>query len=78
MLFVPHESVFQTEGKQFVFLQNGSSYDRQEVIVGDKGEDFIIIDSGLKEGDVIALRDPNEELDLELQGERGKSNIPNS
>ncbi len=78
VLFVPHESVFQTEGRQFVFLQNGSSFDRQEVTVGDKSEDFIIITSGLKQGDVIALRDPNEELDLELQEENSNGNFPNS
>ena len=78
VLFVPHESVFQSEGKQFVFLQNGSSFDRQEVTVGDKGEDFIIITSGLTEGDVVALIDPNEELDMEMQGGSTNSNLPNS
>lgn len=76
VLFVPHESIFQSEGKSFVFLQNGSSYDRQEVTVGEKSEDFIVITSGLKDGDVISLRDPEEELDAPSQS--NNSNMPNS
>jgi RND family efflux transporter MFP subunit len=78
VLFVPHESIFQSEGKSFVFLQNGSSFDMQEVIIGDKSEDFIVINSGLQEGDVVALRDPNEEIDPEMQGGSNNSNMPNS
>jgi multidrug efflux pump subunit AcrA (membrane-fusion protein) len=78
VLFIPHESIFESEGKRFVFLQNGSSYERQEVTVGEKSEDFIIIASGLQEGDVVALRDPNEELNAGPQGDNSRSNIPNS
>lgn len=78
VLFIPHESIFESEGNRFVFVQNGSSYDMQEVTVGEKSEDFIVITSGLEEGDVIALRDPNEDI---TSGSPEKSNnrkMPNS
>jgi RND family efflux transporter MFP subunit len=78
VLFVPHESIFQSEGKSFVFVQNGSSFDRQEVTVGEKGEDFIVINSGLGEGDVVALRDPYEELDTNSENTGSKSRLLNS
>jgi multidrug efflux pump subunit AcrA (membrane-fusion protein) len=78
VLFVPHESIFQSEGKSFVFVQNGSSFDRQEVTVGEKGEDFIVITAGLGEGDIVALRDPYEEVDTESENTGSKSKLLNS
>jgi len=78
VLFIPHESIFESEGKRFVFLQNGSSYDRQEVTVGDKSEDFIIITSGLEEGNVIALRDPEEDISAESTQSGKNGNMPGS
>ncbi|PJB01990.1 MAG: hypothetical protein CO127_01065 [Ignavibacteria bacterium CG_4_9_14_3_um_filter_36_18] len=58
VLFVPQESVFEKDGKKIVYLMNGSDFDEQEVEVGEKGENYILIKKGLKEGDKVALRDP--------------------
>ena len=63
---------------KFVFIQNGSGYDMQEVTVGEKSEDFIVITSGLEEGDVIALRDPNEDVTSGSQGNSNNGKMPNS
>ena len=78
VLFIPHESIFESEGNRFVFLQNGSSYDMQEVKVGEKSEDFIVITSGLQEGDVIALRDPNEDITSGSPEGSNNRKMPNS
>ena len=58
VLFVPQESVFEKDGKKIVYLMNGSDFDEQEIEVGEKGENYILIKKGLKEGDKVALRDP--------------------
>jgi multidrug efflux pump subunit AcrA (membrane-fusion protein) len=78
VLFIPHESIFESEGNRFVFVQNGSSYDRLEVTVGEKSEDFIVITSGLKEGDIIALRDPDEDTSMESNQAGKNGNMPGS
>lgn len=78
VLFIPHESIFESEGQRFVFVQNGSSYDMQEVTVGEKSEDFIVITSGLEEGDVIALRNPNEDITSGSKENSNNRKMPNS
>lgn len=60
-IFVPQEAVFEKDEKHFVFVQSGSSFEERFVEIGDKSEDFIIISNGLKDKEVVALKNPNEE-----------------
>ena len=57
-IFVPLESVFQKEGKVLVYRMNGSSLEAQTVEVGAKNGNFVVIKTGLSEGEKITLRDP--------------------
>lgn len=75
VIYVPQESVFEKDGKKIVYLKNGSSYDETEVTVGEKSEDYVVISSGLNEGDVVALRDPNISLEEE-DNENGNASLP--
>ncbi|MFH1195578.1 MAG: HlyD family efflux transporter periplasmic adaptor subunit [bacterium] len=60
-LFIPQESIFEKNGKNVVYIQNGSSFEEIEVNTGSKGEDYIVITKGIKDGDVVALIDPTIE-----------------
>jgi HlyD family secretion protein len=58
-LHVPRQAVFEKNGKNYVFLQLAEErFDRRDVQVVNRTESRAIV-SGLKEGDVIALIDPD-------------------
>ena len=57
-IFIPLESVFEKEGKIVVYKMNGSSAEPQDVQVGAKNGNFVVIKEGLKEGERVTLRDP--------------------
>jgi HlyD family secretion protein len=57
-LHVPRQAVFEKNGKNYVFLQIGDRFDRRDVKVVNRTESRAVV-SGLNEGDVIALIDPD-------------------
>jgi HlyD family secretion protein len=57
-LHVPRQAVFEKNGKNYVFLQIGDRFDRRDVKVVNRTESRAVV-SGLNEGDVIALVDPD-------------------
>ena len=59
VLYVPVQSVFLDEDRQFVFVREGGGHRRQEVVVGNYNDEFIQIREGLREGDQVALRAPD-------------------
>ncbi len=56
-LFVPLESVVHKDDTTVVYIKKGG-FKRREVQIGAKNSDFIVIEKGLKQGDLVALRDP--------------------
>lgn len=69
VLFIPIEAIFEKNGKKFVFVKNGSGFDEREIEVGEKGEDYIIVRSGLRVGEEIALADPYEKEEMKTSPE---------
>ena len=67
-LHVPRQAVFEKNGKNYVFLQIGERFDRRDVKVVNRTESRAVI-SGLNEGDLIALVDP----DVATQKSKGSS-----
>lgn len=58
VLFIPIDAL-QVEGdKNFVYKKSGNSYNKIEVETGQNNTDYVVIVSGLKEGDEIALVNP--------------------
>ena len=57
-MHVPRQAVFEKSGKNFVYLQVGDRFERRDIKVENATESRAII-SGLNEGDVIALVDPD-------------------
>lgn len=56
-LFVPLEAVFQKEDTTVVYVKR-TSFQQRKVKVGQKNSDFIIIEAGLKKGELVSLHDP--------------------
>jgi HlyD family secretion protein len=65
-LQVPRQSVFEKNGKTFVYLKVGDRFERRDVKVTDSTESRAVV-TGVNEGEVIALIDP------EVAAKRSKS-----
>jgi len=72
VIFIPHEALFEIEKKFTVYLKDGSGFEEVNVTIGKKSDNFVIIESGLEDGDIVALRDPNKES-LSEAGTEGNS-----
>jgi multidrug resistance efflux pump len=55
---VPRQAVFEKNGKTFVYLRVGDRFERRDVKVASSTESRAVL-SGVNEGDVIALIDPD-------------------
>ncbi|MBN1398092.1 MAG: efflux RND transporter periplasmic adaptor subunit [Bacteroidetes bacterium] len=72
-LFVPHEAIFEKENKNIVYVKSGLGFDEQEITLGEKSEDFVIV-IGLQEGDEVALVDPYMETEQIANGNKNNVN----
>jgi hypothetical protein len=67
VLYIPLESVQAgTDSVPFVYMKNGN---RQVVLLGESNENNVIIEQGLKEGDVLYLSTPEKPESFRLTGE---------
>jgi multidrug resistance efflux pump len=55
-LAVPRQAVFEKDGRQVVYV--GSDFEERPVKLGASSPGLVVVESGLREGDRIALRDP--------------------
>lgn len=58
---IPRQALFERRGKTVVYRKSGRSFLPVEVTLGSSSPGTVIIEKGLAEGDVIALREPDEE-----------------
>jgi HlyD family secretion protein len=58
-IHIPAQAVFEKDGRQIVWVKNGRSWDEREVKPLKRTESTMIIASGIKPGEVVALSDPN-------------------
>jgi multidrug efflux pump subunit AcrA (membrane-fusion protein) len=58
VLYLPADAVSTEGDKTYVYKKTGAGYEKTEVKTGISNSDYIIINSGLKENDKIALIDP--------------------
>ncbi len=54
---IPLESVFRRDGQTLVYRLDGSFHETP-VVLGAENRNFVIVESGLAAGDLVALRDP--------------------
>mgnify|MGYP003295495001 CR=1 FL=1 len=58
--YVPLEGVFVEGDKSYVYRRSLSGYDKVEIETGATNNDCVIVTSGLRKGDHIALLDPTK------------------
>lgn len=58
VLVIPRAAVFNEDAKQFVYLKEFSGVSVRYVEIGNRNEKFVVIKSGLKEGDKVLLNKP--------------------
>ena len=59
-IFVPLNTVFSENGTKFLYLKTREGTKKQIITTGLDNEEFIIVNSGIKEGDLILLKPPLE------------------
>jgi multidrug efflux pump subunit AcrA (membrane-fusion protein) len=57
-LSVPRNAVFEKDGKKIVYRRARRGFDPVEIKLGPAAVGRVVVESGIKDGDVIALRDP--------------------
>lgn len=60
-IYIPLDAVFEKEGKALVYRVKGGKAEEQEVKLGKKNEDYVIVEEGLSAGDRITLHDPTQD-----------------
>jgi multidrug efflux pump subunit AcrA (membrane-fusion protein) len=56
---VPIQAVFEREGKNIVFVKAGNKFQSREVKPVKRSENVMILASGVKPGEIVALADPD-------------------
>jgi multidrug efflux pump subunit AcrA (membrane-fusion protein) len=59
VLYVPRQAVFDQDGKPTVFIKRSGSFERRPVKISARTDTLVVVDD-LKEGDEIALADPEQ------------------
>jgi RND family efflux transporter MFP subunit len=66
VIHVPLESVFERGDGMICYVAANGSFAEREVTLGQRNDNFVVVQEGLEEGERVALRDPN--LPLEAIG----------
>lgn len=59
---VPRECIFMKDSLKHIYVRDGRSFIQQEVEISFFGDNFAVIDKGLKGGERIAMREPDISL----------------
>jgi multidrug efflux pump subunit AcrA (membrane-fusion protein) len=64
VISIPLNSVFKENGTKYVYLSEKDSIRKQEIKTGFENEEFILVEEGLNEGDLVVLEPPLEKVEL--------------
>lgn len=67
-IYIPIEAVVEQGNKTFVYVKSGGKFTRVPIKTGKYNDNFVCVTKGLKKGQIIALRDPTRELELQEAG----------
>ena len=60
VLLIPMRANFTDQGKPAVYIQQGKTFVIRHIVVGERNDNDVVVLSGLKAGDVVALENPKE------------------
>jgi len=66
-IYVPSEAVFETDSTKFVYVKKKDVI-RQIVDLGDENEDYVIVNKGIAEGQILLLNEPEKLDEIEITG----------
>ncbi len=66
-IYVPSEAVFETDSTKFVYVKKKDVV-RQIVDLGDENEDYVIVNKGIAEGQILLLNEPEKLDEIETTG----------
>jgi len=58
VISVPLISVFKESGNKYVFLKEQEGMKKQQIKTGFENEEFVMVEEGLKEGDLVVMEPP--------------------
>jgi hypothetical protein len=61
VLWVPSQALFERDGKPFVYLKTANGFAQRDVTLVKRSESQAVL-TGVKEGDLVALANPSEQL----------------
>lgn len=76
VIFIPLISVIEEEARTIVFVGNGTSFKKREVVLGARNDNFVVVESGLQPGETVALRNPEKDHDNGGSTERNQAAPP--
>lgn len=78
VVYIPLDAVVEKEGKTFAFIASGSSFDKKEIKLGAKNDNFVVVKEGLSAGMHVALRNPEEssEPSMDIKKEKPTATSP--
>jgi multidrug efflux pump subunit AcrA (membrane-fusion protein) len=59
-ILIPSEAAYQKSGETVAYLLRGSHFEPRNIQVSKRGESQLVVASGLKPGDRVAIKDPTE------------------
>jgi multidrug efflux pump subunit AcrA (membrane-fusion protein) len=75
VIHVPVDAVFTEAGNSFVYLKTTTGFERKEIETGASNTDFVMIKSGLKEGQKVALVNPFAEESENEENQKEESDV---
>ena len=60
VLMIPLEAIFANDSISYTFVKSGLSIDKRQVELGLSNNETVIINNGLKEGDIVYLSKPED------------------
>lgn len=68
-LVVPRQAIFERDGQKIVYLRNGDGWEPTPVTLGAVGLGRVVVESGISEGDEVALAEPGDSRNGEADTE---------
>lgn len=56
---VPTQSIFERDNKPFVYIRGAKGWEERPIVIARRTESTVVLSSGVKAGDVVAMADPN-------------------
>jgi HlyD family secretion protein len=62
VISIPRQALFSKDGASVVYVRKAGGFDAVEVKTGSAGLGLVVVEEGLENGDLVALRDPTRPL----------------